>query len=562
MKDAIKEIYKNRKDFILIGLTGKIGAGCTTTANFLIEEKHNLPPIAITEESSDRNRKRFIIRQFYEKNWHPFVKITVSDIITSFMLEHKFKDIESFLESKSIQITDKDKFKDNFKKYRKIFLNVNISKKNDKSYKFFTDTLPDISNNLKQYFQNISYRNYTKAYQVMGDNLRLSGNIIGGNQDFDFIYTLSDRINHVIKIIRAKHKKQGIPSYIVIDAFRNPFEALFFKERYSAFYLIAINSKQEDIYSRLTNNYKMTVDAIEEQDKKENPPDIVDNPKNFISQNIQACIQKSDIHISNNGKYGNDNFHELYGQLIKFISLIQHPGLVTPSLDEKMMQLAYTAKLNSGCLSRQVGAAVTNNDGILVSVGWNSVAQGQTPCLLRNTDELLRGTNSIAYSAYEKSKMFKNGIKKHYPKIDDEVLEGRNRSFCFSEIHNLQTTNKKNLDISCKCDKNQVHTRSLHAEENAFLQIAKFGGQGIQGGTLYSTASPCELCSKKSYQLGIKRIVYIDPYPGIAQDQILKAGESPPIIELYKGAIGVAYSKLYEPILPYKDELKALSKGE
>ena len=63
---------------------------------------------------------------------------------------------------------------------------------------------------------------------------------------------------------------------------------------------------------------------------------------------------------------------------------------------------------------------------------------------------------------------------------------------------------------------------------------------------------------KKAYQLGIERVVYIDPYPGIAQDQILKTGEFPPLVVLFKGATGTAYHKLYDPILSYKDELKAL----
>ncbi|WP_235846252.1 deaminase [Morganella psychrotolerans] len=61
-----------------------------------------------------------------------------------------------------------------------------------------------------------------------------------------------------------------------------------------------------------------------------------------------------------------------------------------------------------------------------------------------------------------------------------------------------------------KKENNQVHTRSLHAEENAFLQISKYGGTGVQHGSLYTTASPCELCAKKAYQLGIKEIVFID----------------------------------------------------
>ena len=90
------------------------------------------------------------------------------------------------------------------------------------------------------------------------------------------------------------------------------------------------------------------------------------------------------------------------------------------------------------------------------------------------------------------------------------------------------------------------------------MQLAKYGSEGIKGGTLYSTASPCELCSKKSYQLGIKRVVYIDPYPGIARKQILASGYFPPKINLFKGAIGRTYHKLYEQIIPFKDELNAI----
>ena len=89
------------------------------------------------------------------------------------------------------------------------------------------------------------------------------------------------------------------------------------------------------------------------------------------------------------------------------------------------------------------------------------------------------------------------------------------------------------------------------------LQITKLGGQGVKNGFLFTTASPCELCSKKAYQLGIKTIFYIDPYPGISQDQILKGGSNitRPIMIPFSGAIGNAYHKLYETFMSYKDEV-------
>ncbi len=217
------------------------------------------------------------------------------------------------------------------------------------------------------------------------------------------------------------------------------------------------------------------------------------------------------------------------------------------------MQLAHTAKLNSGCISRQVGAVVTDSNYYVRGVGWNSSAEGQPPCILRNCEDLLNQEDKEAYSNFENNdSLFRDKLAELYSDAIENTetqrkLLGRNVTFCFKDIYN-----------KAKGVKNQVHTRSLHAEENAFLQITKYGGQGVKGGKLFTTASPCELCSKKSYQLGIKEIYYIDPYPGIAFEHILNFGEKKPVLLLFTGAIGRAYNQLYEPIISYKDELKTI----
>jgi len=83
----------------------------------------------------------------------------------------------------------------------------------------------------------------------------------------------------------------------------------------------------------------------------------------------------------------------------------------------------------------------------------------------------------------------------------------------------------------------------------------KYGGAAIEGGNLFTTASPCELCAKKAYQLGLREIIFIDPYPGIANDHILEVGENPPELLQFYGAVGKGYHQLYDSVLPYKDEL-------
>jgi dCMP deaminase len=73
---------------------------------------------------------------------------------------------------------------------------------------------------------------------------------------------------------------------------------------------------------------------------------------------------------------------------------------------------------------------------------------------------------------------------------------------------------------------------------------------------MYVTASPCVLCSKKAYQIGIRDIVYLDPYTDIAPDLILNCGFDIPRLRAFRGAIGGTFYKLYQPFIPYKDELK------
>ena len=92
--------------------------------------------------------------------------------------------------------------------------------------------------------------------------------------------------------------------------------------------------------------------------------------------------------------------------------------------------------------------------------------------------------------------------------------------------------------------------------------MSKYGGEALKDGVIYVTASPCELCSKKLYQIGVRQIVYIDPYPGIARQHIISAGFKQPDLKVFEGAIGPTYFKLYQPFMPYKDEVSILTGGK
>ncbi|WP_157970376.1 cytidine/deoxycytidylate deaminase family protein [Albibacterium indicum] len=413
--------------------------------------------------------------------------------------------------------------------------------------------------------------------QDVACNLRATGRVdyTGDNsdgQEANYIFTIASAIKNIIKINRKTHES----TRIVIDSLKNSLEINFFRERYAGFYLIASNRDETEVDMYIKNKVEKLgftseksqeiVKGIKGIDKAHYG--ISDFKKgDFTTPDVENCIQKADYYIYIASKcliepleYNSEKFRylSLELQILKFLALIYKPGIVTPSAIERSMQLAFSSKYNSGCISRQVGAVITDSNYSVKAIGWNEVPQGQTPCSLRNLKELVEEKRPNVYSEYEKEggnysgKSFKERVNEVLIDVYGEKknffnnLDGHNCPFCFKDFHN-----------SFEGKENQVHTRSLHAEENAMLQISKFGGQPLNSGILFTTASPCELCSKKAFQLGIKKIFYIDPYPGISQDQILKAGnkiDSNPQLFMFQGAVGRGYFKLYEPYMSLKDE--------
>lgn len=268
----------------------------------------------------------------------------------------------------------------------------------------------------------------------------------------------------------------------------------------------------------------------------------------FILQNVEGCLRDADIFINN--ETDNERLILLKKKLLRYVSLIMNPGLVLPTPIERGMQIAYTAKLNSGCISRQVGAAITDDQYHLLSVGWNQQPEMQLPCLYRDLCSLYYQWAPDAYSDFELDNQ--NTLQKN---IQDPVtkllslpecplkLQGKMPAYCFKDLYNSITGVK-----------NQVHPRSLHAEETAFLNL---GQHSAKGGNLFTTSSPCELCAKKAMYMGIKKVYYIEPYAGLSFNHVLSIGprEARPEMLLFTGAVGRAYTQLYTPLMPQKDEL-------
>ena len=424
--------------------------------------------------------------------------------------------------------------------------------------------------NIDFYCRYFFYHRLTNGIRITGNPLSKYAKI-RKSLDSTHLYDMVSLIKVLIKGNKQYEASQPDKKQcrIVIDTITNSMEANYLKERYSAFYVIAVHSDHRDEYLKekidLETNHKydperlkLAVSALQRLAKGEAKTDDFEEGR-ITSSNTEQCISEAEIHITNIKGVQNEEyrFASMAEQWMKYAVLIMHPGLITPSAQERCMIVAYTAKLNSGCISRQVGAVITNEYHAIRTIGWNDVPYGQVSCNLRNIyshvdDE--PDETGICYSQFELSseKKYSNGsfresIQKDYrPHISkyQEKLKGLPCSYCF-----------KTLENRFSGEKNQVFTRSLHAEENAMLQLVKYGGESLRNGIIYVTASPCELCSKKLYQIGVRRIVYIDAYPGIAMKHIISCGAQRPELVRYEGAYGATYFKLYSPFISYKDEM-------
>lgn len=553
---AVKKVFDERSKFIVFGLTGRTGSGCSTTAELLANDFDGFsPPAQINcEKMTESDRQYNICHEYLKNNWGRFFVIKAADVISSFILEHSFDDFLrsylSVLKDPNINIDHHlNEYKAKFEKSNIARLRVKEKIQSDiiddEVFDFNFKELSDFTAQTRACLDGIYKGSYISLYQLIANNIRRSGFAYKSEFLPENIFKLAQRINSFVKILRQRQRNKGGKVFVCIDSLRNQFEVTYFRERYAAFYLVAVSVSETERRRRLREKFDYSEENINRIETSESPPSLKGEAY-YFSQNVPKCIEMADIHLSN--LKDPIALESLKKQLVRYVALVMHPGLVQPTNVERCMQMALNAKANSGCLSRQVGAVITDSFFSVKAIGWNDAPEGQERCSVRSFRSLLDTRDQKAYSDYELANpIFRATVKTVYNNISNEKLDGWPSSYCFKDIRNC-------IDE----EKNQVHTRALHAEENAFLQITKYGGQGIRGGVLFTTSSPCELCAKKAYQLGIVQVYYLDPYPGISGSHVLGVGQSRPNVSLFSGAIGRGYQQLFDPIMPHKEALAHL----
>ena len=276
--DGLNRLFDRRSRFILIGLTGRTGSVCTTTANLLSKEFLELRlPEPNRVDANAEGRKYRITKDFMAGNWKPFFTISISNVILSFLLDSDEANLRGFFNQANLlgQANQLDEFVASWNPAREAWNKnlpalTDVAATQDSKESLLAAWQGPIAEFFKTVRDGLGPAS-TKILQLVGDNLRKSGEPFNSSHVPAKFYELPDRVSLIIEIIRDTQRVKQQPAYVVLDALRNPFELLYFRERFAAFYVFAVSTPDEDRERRLSVRKHYTAKQILDLDEKEYP---------------------------------------------------------------------------------------------------------------------------------------------------------------------------------------------------------------------------------------------------------------------------------------------------
>ena len=306
-------------------------------------------------------------------------------------------------------------------------------------------------------------------------------------QDFGDKVRETKGADYLAPIVCKKIKQDTTKNYVV-DSIRNPEEINCLRKSFAEFFLFGVFAEPDLRWKRVKEKYDEDRRTFDEDDKRDSNGGVEHG------QRVTDSFRMADIILLNNENIaeGNKNEELFLAKLKQKIYLIEGKEAFAPTYIETNMAIAYAASMRSSCLKRKVGAVIVDIAGDVFSSGYNEVPAANNTCKC------------------EYGMCYRDKLKKDYKETLGSVIKKS------KEREAAYTLFKKNFKILDYC-------RALHAEENAILNVARVGASAaLPASTLFTTTYPCNLCANKIAQVGIKHIVYFEPYPMEEAKKILE----------------------------------------
>lgn len=326
---------------------------------------------------------------------------------------------------------------------------------------------------------------------------------------------------------RSGSEGRPLPRHaFLLHSLKHPAELLTLREVYGdAFVAVSVYTPRAQRLKALSERISRSRSDYRPEAYKEVATALIDEDEKGkggnLGQNVRDTFPDADLFIDA-GKP--DDLPQQVSRLVEI--LFRHPYR-TPTADECGLFYAKAAALRSADLARQVGAVITTPEGEIVAVGCNEVPKAGGGAVWEGQDrdkdrrDFVIGHDSSARMKHE---------------ILAEVLGRLQDSGWLRE----DLTRKEPSDLAgmalfdpkaptlagTRVASIIEFGRIVHAEMSAITDAAR-RGLSVRNATLYCTTFPCHMCARHIIASGIRRVIYIEPYPkSMAKD-------------LYKGSLDV-----------------------
>lgn len=387
-----------------------------------------------------------------------------------------------------------------------------------------------------------------RALQDLGDELRkgdepaVASLLVSEIKAQRAIFEAAEKIEGVSSLHPGKNEKKH--RVYVIDSLKHPAEVELLRVVYrEAFCLIGVVCEENVRIRRLqeskcTESSRSEILALIRRDEEASQD---------WGQKVAKTFHLADFFVDNTPDRfveGKENDEWVVpDKLGRLLDILAGKKVVRPLPSETGMFHAAGAQLRSACLSRQVGAALSDSNGNIIATGTNEVPKygggvyGSD--FLSESDEPIEDARCAVTNKYCSNNREQN-------KIIDEVvaaipeLDGAKDKIAIKRALK-ETALGRLLEFS----------RAVHAEMDAILSAAREGSSTINS-KLFVTTFPCHYCARHIVSAGVAEVQYIEPYPkskafdlhgdaieGVFSKWIKKHPEKPTKV-LFKPFTGVA----------------------
>lgn len=305
-------------------------------------------------------------------------------------------------------------------------------------------------------------------------------------------------------------EERPLPSQAyIIRQLKRPEEVLLLRRVYGRqFVLVSAYAPQDVRLKRIENKAKeASIKANGAESAHTAAFDLIEQDANEDGdrngQKVRDAFPLADVFIDASTRKSTEE------TIKRFVSLLFNSPRITPTPDEYGMYVAKSVSLRSSDLSRQVGAAIFKSTREVVSLGCNEVPKAGGGTYWEGDDPDARDFQ-LGFDANEREKT------QIIVDLVERLRRGGHLTGELGELTESKDLAERILSDPLIAQSNAMSLiefgRAVHAEASALADAARLG-RSVSGATLYCTTFPCHLCATGIVAAGVRRVVFVEPYP-------------------------------------------------